>query len=225
MAKGRFVDPRVVSQVRQLLNENEKLTGFQLQLKVESILPEFHYTVRTYQKLKENSAEVLARIKDTHHDEPWTIGSYAINGFDPEDEIGFEQRFKLSARDIEAILRVRRMQLNSTKIVKDKMSVRQALWISRLYDIVDQIHADKSEAEKAEWLWHYSFQYAVREKLARLNNMPFNTRALDDALALGHDKFKQTYEADVRAHWTDYERFYTSHMVESEYKHLKDGAR
>lgn len=213
MPKGKLAIPTVVNLVRQMLSEDEGLTGKELQKKVEELLPESHYTVRTYQTLKKNFSVILEEIRVTLHDEQWSLGSYALNGF--------ESQYKFSAEDIEAILRVRAMLLRSSDL-KNSMSVRQARWIARLWSRVDQMGLEKTAKGKDYWIWRYSFEYAIREKVARLNKQPFDTRELDDALAQGHEEFKRTYEADTRAHWKDFERFYVSHFLdESEYEALR----
>lgn len=218
MPKGKLVDPIVAGKVRSLLSDDRSLRGNELRSKVETELPEFKYSLRTYQILKKETLPLLEEIKKTLHDEQWSMGNYALNGF--------ESQYKLSAQDIEAILRVRNMLLKNSKL-KNSMSVRQARWIARLWSRVDKIDFSKEEQrDKAYWLWRYSFEYAIREKVARLNKRSFDTRELDDALAQGHEEFKRAYETDVRAHWKDYESFYVSHILdESEYQHLKDGEK
>lgn len=221
MAKGKLVDKRVIKMVRDLLSEDSSLTGKELKQKVEATWTEFDYTIRTYQKLKESSADTLEKIKITRHDEPWSLGAYAQGAF--------ESQYKMSAEDNMAILRVRKMQKRREGTLSQSMSVRQAMWMARLRVTVDQHHAGKKEDEKAWWLWMYSFQYAIRDKMVRLQNgnEVFNSRELDDALAQGHEEFKAAYERDFEKNRKELERFYTSHFLngETEYKPVKDGEK
>lgn len=151
-------------------------------------------------------------------DHPWSMLGYAKSGID-------ESRYQLTAKDNEAILRVRKMQLHKGDNFSKSMSVRQALWIARLYAIVDKIHADKTEDDKAYWLWMYSFQYAIREKAAILSKKKlFSSRELDDAMSEGHEKFKETYEKDFFANRKDLEGFYLSHFLNGD-ENKKAGAK
>lgn len=149
-------------------------------------------------------------------DAPWSMGSYAQNDF--------ELRYKLTSQDNLAILRVRKMQLDREDISKS-MSIRQALWIARLRAIVDYFNLDKTPEKKDYWLWMYSFQYAIQEKVAKLKKGEFNSRPLDDALAEGHERFKETYTKSVYANWKDYERFYISHGLNGPEDKTKEGAK
>lgn len=218
MAKGKLVDKKVVKLVRELLSEDAKLTGKELQDKVKAVWPDFTYSKRTYQKMKKDSAGVLDEIKVTGHDEPWSLGTYARES---------ETKRTTSSKDNLAILRVRKMQIRRQETLSQTMSVRQALWIARLRAVVDDLHSGKGEDEKAWWLWMYSFQYAIRDKVSRLKNEAFSSRELDDALAQGHEKFKEAYEKDVQENYKEYERFYASHFLDgnSEYRPVKDGEK
>lgn len=161
--------------------------------------------------VKNNHKELL----ENGLDEPWTMGTFFQNGFEKEYS-------KLTTQDNLAILKVRKMQ-NSRIDISKKMSIRQALWIARLWAIVDEMHTDTKE--RAFWLWMYSFQYAIREKVSKLKKVDFNSRKLDDALAEGHEKFKEIYEKDSLSNWRNYERFYRTHIFNElgDENNVKDG--
>lgn len=155
-------------------------------------------------------------------DAPWSIASY-----DHTDLEGTEyQHYQLAAEDYQAIMRVRSMQLRRDDISKS-MSIRQALFIARLRAMVAGIDFSKTQEEEKDpafWLYVYSFQYAIREKVGMLSGEGFNSRELDDALAEGHEKFKEIYRKSMYARWQDFKGLYDSHFLNgTENKNSKDG--
>lgn len=178
--------------------------------------PKNHVGLSAIQKhfeiVKKNYQEVLEKGLDN----PWSMGSYAQNGL--------ELQCKLDSEDNLNILKVRKMQLEKNGLSK-RLSVRQAIWISRLAATIYAI-SDNKKDDIPFRLWYVSFQYAIREKVCKLKRQVFYSRDLDDVLIQGYDVFKDFCKQDVYDNWKDYDSFYMSHFLGGEFlNEIKEGGQ
>lgn len=120
MPKGFNIDERVREKVRDLLNADESLTGKELKKKVEDCIEGIKYTVRSYQKLKEEARPIIAEIKESNLGNVWSLSSL--------------ESYPLSTDATTAILKVVKFQAGHTWL--DRVSIRQARWIARLYPYI-----------------------------------------------------------------------------------------
>ncbi len=153
-------------------------------------------SLRSYEKEIQPLRKAL-QTKDPL-DEPWSIGACV------------EQKIYLSTEDIFHILQVRQKQLKDENLAT-QLSIRQALWMARLYAVAQ--HTSETEDQALERLWTYSFQYAIWEKVCNLKRDDFHTREIDDVLLEGFEKFKEFCENRVFSNLDDYKNFYLSHNL------------
>lgn len=133
-------------------------------------------------------------------DKPWSIGACK------------EEKLQLSTEDILHILRVRKMQLKDRNL--PRLSIRQALWMARLYAVV--LFTSVSEEQAIERLWMYSFQYAIWDKVCELKGEYLHTRELDDVLLEGFEKFMEICKSRVFSNADEYKKYYISHSLSLE---------
>jgi hypothetical protein len=145
-------------------------------------------TLSAVQKVLEELRPKYQKIKDTGMENPWYIGTKMEN--------------PLSAEAVRYILRVQdwyekaknadleneiiknpfnSMDLRGLASVWRPVTVRQAKWISVLYDI---------SRDDIEYLWFISLYYAYFELMSELSNSPcFDTSAIDRNLLKGKRNF------------------------------------
>jgi hypothetical protein len=109
-------------------------------------------------------------------DLPWHLGVMAK-----------KPQYNILAEAIPYILMVQNWAENNPNIFNSKhepLSIRQALWVSRLYGITSPDALKKNNDIKmvrsiGQYLYQWSEAYATREKLCELSNTPFDTTKLD----------------------------------------------
>jgi len=78
-----------------------------------------------------------------------------------------------------------------------KLTIRQALWISRLYKLFDKpktvkhVELGESTTEVLDQIYHYACAYAEHEIICKLNKTYFDTFLLDQAIRLGNLVYSQ----------------------------------
>lgn len=108
--------------------------------------------------------------------------------------LGLMGKYNIPAEALPYILMVQRHTENSTDMFgqpHEPLTIRQALWVSRLYGIITpNPKVMKKDPQKmlysiAHYLYQCSEAYATREKICQLSGTPFDTTSLDKALRDG----------------------------------------
>jgi len=194
MPKGSLVSKEVVALAGRLLLENEHLTGKELQAAIEDRIKGVHYEVRTYQSIKKKLEPVVTKIIAKGLDSPWHLGlmrDAEYSGIGPE-----AARYILLTQDFCAS--------HEKPPFGEKfppITARQALWISRLYEIImwryapdiGDLKKNDDRLKACRDLWRWSNAYAQIEIICDLSGTPFNTVELDKAIREG-----KTLTHDVR---------------------------
>jgi hypothetical protein len=155
--KGKRNTPEeVIHLLRQLLFDNEKLTGKELKSIVEERIKGVNLSVRTYQVLKDNEMSRVKAEKDKRIDVPWSLGTLKEHPLPPDA--------------IPLVLEA----LNSKAIFGRGPTIRVARWISILYPVIK----DK------KMLFRLSWYYALHERINSLaGNQDYDTREFDSRLS------------------------------------------
>jgi len=159
----------------------------------------FQVTLNAVQKHVEALKDEYKNIG--HLDAPWHLGllKYPIYNMTPEAVrviVDIERKLEKD-RDKENHTFRHRNEFESVMPTIPQLTIRQALWISRLYKLFD--HAEKFLDEEGEehikevneLIYGWARAYAEREIICDLNNYYFDTLALDQALRLGNLVFAQ----------------------------------
>ena len=141
-----------------------------------------------YKILRENKNEVESRqekisLTSLDLDKDWTIG--CIVDLDP--------RYHMSPESLAHILSVLDYAEHYRKPPFEQpyppLSVRQALWVTRLYAILAAQNPIKNRKKDlpllCKKLWDWSEAYATQERISKAFNPPFDTAELDRSLREG----------------------------------------
>jgi hypothetical protein len=188
MPRGAVVSEEVKRLVGSLLNKGEKMTGKELKNAVEDEIKGINYTVRTYQNIKEELRPALIELKKSGLDIPWHIGVLIDypNQFPPETIPDILAVKKWGEEHPENIFGLSTKPLGT-------FTIRQALWVSRLYGITclwrDALKKGKIKEIKGvkpfdldSWLWQWSEAYAQYEILCKLTGTNPDTSRLDKGI-------------------------------------------
>ena len=119
----------------------------------------YKFTERTYLNIKN---ELLPNLSDKPIDQPWSIGACA------------EYYSRISPESIPIL-----MKINEIKGLQ-KFSIRQAIWVSRLYPLILETY--KEDEKFTEDIWTWSSAYAHFERVSELTGSKLDTSELDKAL-------------------------------------------
>ncbi len=121
--------------------------------------------------------------KPSDLDNPWYLG------------LMLKPEYNISPEAVSYILMVQDWaEKNPTDLWKqphEPLTIRQALWVSRLYGIISpNPKATKKNLPKmlysiAHYLYQWAESYATRERICELSGTPFNTKSLDKSLREG----------------------------------------
>lgn len=162
------------------LRENLRLTAKGLQFKIEGENPQ--YTTRTFQDILKKAlpiAQALAKL-----DQPWHLGLMS----NPDSDYKSGSGYTISSETIGSILSVQRWMDKHFKNTPLNLSIRQALWISRLHSAFKNSDED---------LWRSSFIYSEYEILCELKKKSCDTTEFDKGLRKGINALYQIYKSEV----------------------------
>jgi len=134
-----------------------------------------------------------------HLDAPWHLGLLTDPQFNMTPEavrviVDIERKLEKD-RDKEKHIIRRPNELESVMPTIPQLTIRQALWISRLYKLFDKPQTAKDEEgnkhtiEVIDLIYDWACAYAEREIICKLNKIYFDTLALDQAIRLGNLPF------------------------------------
>jgi hypothetical protein len=160
---------------------------------------DFVVTLNAVQKHVETFREEYKYIG--HLDAPWHLGLLINPQYNMTPEavrviVDIERKLEKD-KDKEKNTFRRPNEFESIRPTIPELTIREALWISRLYKLFD--HAEKVLDEEGEeyikevneLIYERACAYAEREIICKLNKIYFDTFALDQALRLGNFVFAQ----------------------------------
>ena len=143
---------------------------------------------KVYQILRNNKSEIEARqdvinSNSIDLDRDWNLGSLS--------ELG--PTYYLSPESLTHILLVLDFSKRYLKLPFNEpyppLTIRQAIWIARLYPIISQRNRIKNPQKDlpqlCKKLWDWSEAYATHERISKAFSPPFDTTELDQALLEG----------------------------------------
>ena len=165
MPKGHAAEDAVYDKVYSLLLDNDALTGKELKKAVEDsgktdeALQGVDLTVRKYQLIKQGKIEEIKSMKVGPLEQPWSVMAL------PE--------YPIEAQALPIVLEIWKMQLEAYFEIRETepdanppvLSVRQALWISRLYCTVKC-----GTPTELRHLRDTAYQFAVLERILTLRH-------------------------------------------------------
>ena len=145
--------------------------------------PNNEVTLNAIQKHMESLKAIYGTIKQL--DEQWHLGVLDQTINTPQE--GIVPRFSITPEAIRIITDIQKMIDGRKK----QLTIRQALWVSRLYKMFDRPLILKDEEEKEytievnDQIYNWACAYAEREIICKLNKITFETVSLDHALRDG----------------------------------------
>lgn len=182
--RRRNVDIRVKGEVAKLLLEKSDYTGRELKRKVEKSLKRFGYkfTERTYQNIK---ADLLPNLRENNPlDIPWTILSLKDFSISP-DAIPILLEIK-NSNSITRMVTIKDIETLKEGHFKYVFSNRQAIWVSRLYPIINSFNSGKTISEIAGKVYEWARAYAEQERLSEVMKEAVDSSYLDKKLFETH---------------------------------------
>lgn len=149
--------PEIKQLMRELLLNNEKMSGKELKENVEKTLKYVSRNIRTYQILKRNLLPEVQLLKTDVLEKPWSVVTLPDNSID--------------AQALPVVLKIWKMQTEAyfKKLEKEPkakdglLTIRQALWISRIYLVV------KHETDfELDCLYELASTVALAEQLEKM---------------------------------------------------------
>jgi hypothetical protein len=139
-------------------------------------------TLNAVQKQVQRLRKRYQEMQDTGLDKLWNLGIMSKEDYPDYPE--------LTAEAIEAIIDVQKWaeKVNIERIYETErygITIRQALWIARLYRAVKK-HIGRS----VEQLWRVAWTYSAYEILCSLSGTDFDTWEFDRALRAGDAEFR-----------------------------------
>ncbi len=154
----------VKDEAASVLLDKRTSTAFELKREVEKRLKKkgynYKFTDRTYLNIKNS---LLPNLGDKPIEQPWGIGACA------------EYYDRISPESIPILMRVEQLKGLQT------FSIRQAIWVSRLYPLIMETYNNEDEKFKVD-IWAWSSTYAHMERVSEMTNSKLDTSELDQAL-------------------------------------------
>ena len=186
MSKGHAVPESVTKKVRELLLENDNLTGKELKRDVENTIEGISYTERKYQQMKQEELPGITRMKNSFLEQPWSVMAkcpidpqalpIVLDIWKKKTEAYYVNKSKKEQEKKPGKV-PENVKGEKTDIEPKLLTVRQARWISRLYfevkhDIEDKSkivkHDPDDEDDQLEKLYNFACNFANFEKMISL---------------------------------------------------------
>jgi hypothetical protein len=191
--------------VRNLYSQYPDWNAKQIWEAYKKLIPaeEKPVTLNAIQKHLEPLKKIYDSIKSL--DAPWHLGLLQTDQFIPTNLEGSTIRVLITPEAIKIITEIqKKMEYDNDNKSKTfdltgpfmqptipRLTIRQALWISRLYKLWDQPLKAYDDGEEhtltvLQQIYLWSLAYAEREIICKLNKIPFDTFAYDQFIRLGY---------------------------------------